>query len=170
MEQVALYFTKGHNYTEIAERLGIRRVDVVRYHQEWQKFLANMAKGNPDIRDRIMQILLEADQSFALVVKEAWATVEQADQANELANKNGAMKLVATVTKDRAKLALDAGVGQNQDLAEQLEETQRQHEVLTDILREVTGKCAHCKVEVRRRLSQISSQAEVIDVSSDMVD
>ena len=35
-------------------------------------------------------------------------------------------------------------------------------QILMGILREVTGKCNHCKVEVARRLSQVAGKAEPI--------
>jgi hypothetical protein len=52
-------------------------------------------------------------------------------------------------------------------MAAQFMETERKQEVLVGILKDVTSGCNHCKVEVAKRLSEITNRVqEVIVVSN----
>ena len=57
-----------------------------------------------------------------------------------------------------------AGLLEDNELADQLMETERKQEVLVGILKEVTSDCDHCKFEVAKRLSQVTGRLEAIDV------
>jgi len=48
-------------------------------------------------------------------------------------------------------------------LADELLETERKQEILMSILKEVTSDCSHCKVEVAKRLSEVTGKVEPID-------
>jgi cell division septum initiation protein DivIVA len=167
MHEVARLHMQGNNPTDIASLLGMKRTEVKRYINDWQLWLKQMAESNSDIKDRIFNLLFEIDQHYALVIKEAWDTVEQADTAGQLSNKTAALKLIAQVNKDRAGMFQAAGINNDTELAEQLARTEEQHEQIMQMLRDVTANCPNCKLEIRRRLAQINSEAEVIEIERD---
>jgi ribosomal protein S25 len=49
-------------------------------------------------------------------------------------------------------------------------ENERKQEMLVGILKEVTSSCNHCKVEVAKRLSQITGIVEPIIISEEAKD
>ena len=49
-----------------------------------------------------------------------------------------------------------AGLLENKEIAEELMEMENKQEVLVKILREVSGKCDTCKVEVTKRLADVA--------------
>lgn len=164
MHQVARLYMKGHDAGSISKQLSIRRIDAKRLIDEWHVWLRQLAKSNADIRDRVTDILFEVDQHYAMVIKETWDTVRQADEEGQLSNKTQALKLVASINKDRIGMFQQAGLNQDNELAAELEETQHQQEAIKAILKEVSGKCSNCKLEVAHRLAELNDQAEVIDV------
>jgi len=164
MHDVAKLHMKGFNPTEISRELDLKRTDVIKYIGDWQEWIRKMAESSQDVKDRVMDILFESDQHYALVIKESWDTVEEAKLNSELGNKTQALKLIAQITKDRVSMFQAAGLNQDTELAEQLQRTEHQQEVLKEILRDVTAHCENCKIEVRKRLSEISSEAEVIEI------
>ena len=62
------------------------------------------------------------------------------------------------------------GVLENNEMAAQILENERKQEMLVGILKEVTSTCSHCKIEVAKRLSQITGIVEPIIISQDVAD
>jgi hypothetical protein len=62
------------------------------------------------------------------------------------------------------------GVLENNEIASQIAETERKQEILVGILKEVTAGCPKCKLDVAKRLSQITGIVEsVVIEESDVV-
>jgi hypothetical protein len=57
-----------------------------------------------------------------------------------------------------------AGLLDNAELGNQIAETEAKQEILIGILRNVTSKCEHCRIEVATRLSRVTDQVEPIVV------
>jgi uncharacterized protein with PIN domain len=53
-----------------------------------------------------------------------------------------------------------AGLIENNEIADQIVETERKQEILVGILKEVIADCAHCRKEVSKRLSEVTGKAE----------
>jgi hypothetical protein len=99
-----------------------------------------------------------------MLIKEAWKTVEDADQAGQLNVKATALKLIADIEGKRIGMLQEVGLLDNAELAGQLAETERKQEILVGILKEVTASCPKCKMDVARRLSQITGIIESVVV------
>lgn len=155
---------QGFNATDIARELDIPRKDAKRYIDEWQGFLRETARSNLDIKDRVMSVLYEVDEHWRLVVKEAWKTVDQADQAGQIGNKTGALKLIASINKDRAQMFQQAGVNQDSELIEELNEAQRTHQILIGLLKEIRTEHPEIAELITARLASIQSEVEVIAI------
>jgi len=56
------------------------------------------------------------------------------------------------------------GVLENNEIASQIAETERKQEILVGILKEVTASCPKCKLDVAKRLSQITGIVESVVV------
>jgi uncharacterized protein with PIN domain len=56
----------------------------------------------------------------------------------------------------------EVGLLDNAELATQLAETERKQDILVKILKEVTASCPKCKMEVAKRLSQITGIVEPV--------
>jgi uncharacterized protein with PIN domain len=97
-----------------------------------------------------------------MLIKEAWKTVEDADTQGQLNVKAGALKLIADIETKRIAMLQSVGVLENTQIASQIAETERKQEVLVGILKEVTASCPKCKLEVAKRLSQITGIVEAV--------
>jgi hypothetical protein len=105
-----------------------------------------------------------ADQHYDMLIKEAWKTVEDADTQGQLSVKSGTLKLIADIENKRIAMLQSVGVLENNEMASQILETERKQEMLVGILKEVTSSCSHCKIEVAKRLSQITGIVEPITI------
>jgi hypothetical protein len=160
MNRVVEELLKGNTPTQIATLTGFQRKEVLEFIDEWK----TVVHSDSGIRDRAREAISGADQHYAMLIKEAWRTVEDADQAGQLAVKSGALKLIADIETKRIAMLQSVGVLENNEIAFQIVETERKQEVLVRILKEVTAPCPKCKMEVAKRLSQITGVIESVPV------
>lgn len=158
MNTVVEKLLQGHSATQIATLTGYNRKEVVELIDEWK----NIVHNDNTTRDRAKEAISGADQHYAMLIKEAWKTVEDADQAGQLSVKSGALKLIADIEAKRIGMLQSVGVLENNELASQVAEAERKQDVLVGILKEVTSSCPKCKMEVAKRLSQITGMVEPI--------
>ncbi len=64
-------------------------------------------------------------------------------------------------------LLIKMGVKNLAELATQLAETERKQDILVKILKEVTATCPKCKLEVAKRLSQITGIVEPVVIDTE---
>jgi hypothetical protein len=160
MNKVVEELLKGNNPTQIAALTGFKRVEVIEHIDEWKRVVRNDSTA----RDRAKEAVSGADQHYAMLIKEAWKTVEDADQAGQLNVKATALKLIADIEGKRIGMLQEVGLLDNAELAGQLAETEHKQDVLVKILKEVTATCPKCKMDVARRLSQITGIVESVVV------
>ena len=158
MNKVVEELLKGNSATQIATATGFSRKEVLEFIDEWKTVVHN----DSNIRDRAREAISGADQHYAMLIKEAWKTVEDADQSGQLSVKAGALKLIADIETKRIAMLQSVGVLENTQIASQIAETERKQEILVGILKETTASCPKCKMDVAKRLSQITGVVEAI--------
>lgn len=160
MNKVVSELLKGNSPTSIATITGMQRKEVVELIDEWKSVVHN----DTNIKDRAREAISGADQHYAMLIKEAWKTVEDADQAGQLNVKATALKLIADIEGKRIGMLQEVGLLDNAEMATQIAETEHKQEILVKILKEVTATCPKCKMEVAKRLSQITGVVEPIEI------
>jgi hypothetical protein len=160
MNKVVEELLRGNNPTQIATLTGFKRSEVVELIDQWK----NVVHNDTSARERAKEAISGADQHYAMLIKEAWKTVEDADLAGQLSVKSGALKLIADIEGKRIGMLQEVGLLDNAELAGQMAEAERKQEVLVKILKEVTASCPKCKIEVAKRLSQITGIVEPIEI------
>jgi len=163
MNKVVEELLKGNSPTQIASLTGFKRAEVLEHIEEWKQVVRNDSGS----RDRAKEAISGADQHYAMLIKEAWKTVEDADQAGQLNVKSTALKLIADIEGKRIGMLQEVGLLDNQEIASQVAETERKQEILVKILKEVTASCPKCKIEVAKRLSQITGIVEPVLISEE---
>lgn len=154
-------FLKGNvSPTSIAKTLSMPRLEVIEALNEWRAIVAN----NSTVHERAREALAAADQHYAMLIKEAWRTIDDADQAGDLRTKATAIKLVSDIEGKRIEMLQKAGLLENNEMASMIAETEQKQEVLAGILRDVVADCDKCRLEVKKRLADYSGKAEVIHV------
>ena len=155
MNVVVSELLKGSNPTQIAAITGFKRAEVVELIDEWKSVVHNDTAA----RDRAKEAISGADRHYAMLIKEAWKTVEDADQAGQLNVKATALKLIADIEGKRIGMLQEIA-----ELATQIADTERKQDILVKILKEVTASCPKCKMDVAKRLSQITGIVEPIEI------
>lgn len=165
MNKVVEELLKGNSPTQIASITGFKRADVVGYIDEWKQ----VVRSDSGARERAKEAVSGADQHYAMLIKEAWKTVEDADIQGQLNVKATALKLIADIEGKRIGMLQEVGLLDNAELATQLAETEHKQDILVKILKEVTATCPKCKLEVAKRLSQITGVVEPVVLEAEQV-
>jgi uncharacterized protein with PIN domain len=166
MNKVVQELLKGNSATQIATITGLPRKEVLGFIDEWKSVVHN----DTNMRERAREAISGADQHYDMLIKEAWKTSEDADTQGQLSVKAGALKLIADIETKRIAMLQSVGVLENNELAQQVAETEHKQEILVGILKEVTASCPKCKIEVAKRLSQITGIVEAVVIQdSDVV-
>lgn len=154
---------KGSNPTQIAAITGYKRADVIEYIDEWKSIVRN----DHTARDRAKEAVAGADQHYAMLINEAWKTAEAAEAQGQFNVKATALKLIADIESKRIGMLQQVGLLDNAEIATQVAEAERKQEVLVKILKEVTSTCPKCKLEVAKRLSQITGVIEAVVIEEE---
>lgn len=163
MNKVVEELLRGNTPSQIATLTGFKRAEVLEYIEEWKQ----VVRSDSGARDRAKEAISGADQHYAMLIKEAWKTVEDADQAGQLNVKATALKLIADIEGKRIGMLQEVGLLDNAELATQIAETERKQDILVKILKEVTASCPKCKMEVAKRLSQITGIVEPVVIDAE---
>lgn len=163
VNEVAAEYLKGSNESQISATLGIPRARVSSLLNEWK----SMASNSAAVRGRAREALAGADQHYSSLIKLAYEVIDEATQTQNLNSKTNGIKLVVDIEAKRIDMLQKAGLLENKELADQLIETERKQEAIMKILKEVSGNCPHCKVEVLRRLSALNNEEAVVIYESD---
>jgi hypothetical protein len=165
MNTVVSELLKGNNPTQIAAITGFKRAEVVELVDEWK----SVAHNDTAARERAKEAISGADRHYAMLIKEAWKTVEDADTQGQLNVKATALKLIADIEGKRIGMLQEVGLLDNAELATQIADTERKQDILVKILKEVTATCPKCKMEVAKRLSQITGIVEPVIIDAEVL-
>lgn len=157
INKVVEVFLKGTtNPTQIARETGFKRAEVQEYLNEWR----SVVHSDKLIQNRAREALAGADNHYSMLIAEAWKIVEEANQTQALSQKTAALKLISDIQQKQIDMLQKAGLIENNEIADQIIETERKQEILVGILKDVISDCQHCRKEVSERLSQVTGKAE----------
>lgn len=168
MNKVVEQKLTGANLTQIARNLGLTRVQVNEYYDMWK----TIASDSGNMKARAREALSASDMHYDKLIKELYTVIDEANdwQAGEgtdskmLSIKTAAISKIADLEATRVKMLKDAGLLDDQELAQQILETERKQEVLVRILKEVTYHCDNCSKKVAERLREVTNEAVAVRV------
>ena len=163
VNRVASEYVKGSTEIQISKSLDMPRTRVVKLLDEWRGMIAN----NDAIRARAREALATADQHYNRLIQKAYEVIDSAESQGDLGEKRQSLKLILDIENKRIEMLQKAGLLENKEIAEELMEMENKQQILVKILREVSGKCDTCKVEVSKRLADVARPEEVITVNVD---
>jgi hypothetical protein len=165
-EEVGKLFLKGKNVTQISRELDLPVKIVNSALSDFRELLKRNAETVVDIKDRLMDILFESDEAFRMVIDEAWNTVSQADINAQYSTKVQALKLVESATKNRAEMLQKAGMSQDTEIIEHINEVEEKQALLIQLLKDIRDEYPEVAEMIATRLSRIQTEVEVISIES----
>jgi hypothetical protein len=156
---VATEYLKGSDASQISKQLDLPRQKVLALLNDWR----TMASNNQAIHARAKEAVAGADQHFSGLIKKAYEVIDVADQNANLGAKTQAIKLIADIESKRLEMLQKAGLLDNKEIAEQIIEMERKHDVLIKILKDIASEYPSVRQQIMERLSQIQNEVIIID-------
>lgn len=155
---------KGYSPADISAELGIKRRDVTAALRDWRDMLRRETMTSLDIKDKVMDILAETEESLRYTRKQALDTAQQADDSGQYGTKVQALKLYRDVSKDINEIFEKAGIGQDAEIIEEMNRQQRAQEQLIDLLKEIKQKHPEVNELISRRLNKILNEGAEVEI------
>lgn len=162
VNRAASEYLKGKTPAEVGKELNISPAKASSLISEWK----SMAANSDAVRARAREALSGADMHYNNLIAEAYNLAQEARDSNysEGMSDNQALRLRADVIKmvadleaKRISMLQQAGLLENQELADQLLEQEKKQAIITKIIMEVVGKCPVCKPKVLQRMSGLDA-------------
>lgn len=161
MQQVVELFVQNVNPTEIARRVGIRRVDVLNHIDEWK----NTAAGMDVMKERVETLIASMDEHYSRLIRKAYEIIDEVDQPAEnrketmtrsqmLSQKKAALDLIAKLEKDRIDILQKSGLLEMDHLGDELAAMEEQKAMILSIFEEDDVLCSSCKPKVMGKLAE----------------
>jgi len=160
VHEVIKYHLEGRNATWIAKNTGVARKDVLNYVEQFK----SVAKDDDLLRARAQEVVHEFDGQHNRIISELWDVVEEATDKNDLKTRATALKSLSDISAKRVEVLQKSGLLSDAALGDEMAEIEEKQEKLVAILREVTAHCNKCKVEVARRLADVTGKVEPITI------
>ena len=159
VNKVATEYLKGLDSSEISRQLDMPRPKVMALLNDWRAMISN----NQAINLRAKEALAGADQHYSSLIKKAYEIIDVADTNSNLGAKTQAIKLIADIETKRLEMLQKAGLLDNKEIAEQIIEMERKHEVLIGLLKEIASEHPEIRIKIMERLSSIQTEVIVVD-------
>jgi hypothetical protein len=163
MNSVVEELLKGKTPPQIARHLDLKPSMVKGYVDRWHE----LAKNNPHIQGRAKEALVGADKHFSMIIKEFWDIAK--DPSASTREKTTALKGAADTEKNRIQLLQNAGLLDNQEMAEKILDTERKAEAIVELLKDVASHCPDCKAKITHGLSVISGKPVGVVVEAEVI-
>lgn len=157
---------QGRNETQISKELNIPRKVVVAHLEEWREVI----KHDDSVRDMAKQHLYGMSVHYQQLIQKLYEVIAETDDAlqtssnpaNLLAQKTSAIKQIADLEEKRIKLEREAGLLEDNALADEILENERKQELLVGFLANVSAHCSNCSTELKKFMSEFKGEtAEV---------
>ena len=122
-----------------------------------------MASNNQAIHARAKEALAGADQHYSSLIRKTYEVIDAADSTANLTAKTTAIKLIADIESKRLEMLQKAGLLDNKEIAEQIIEMERKHDILIKILKDIASSHPEIREEIVKKLSEIQTEVIVID-------
>lgn len=153
MNQVVEMYIQNVNPTKIAKEVGIRRVDVLNYIEEWK----HSAVGSEAMKDRVDELISTMDEHYSMLIQKAYEIIDEVDELKKsdketmtrsqmLSQKKGALDLIAKLEKDRIDILQKSGLLEAADVGDQLAEMEAEMDNVMALLENHLCDICHPKI------------------------
>jgi hypothetical protein len=163
---VGKHYMKGMEPREIGVRMNLSTREVNRYIKDYKELQSRAVKESGTLSQQMYSILSEVDDNWRRVTKEAWEVADEASLESDHKSRLSALSLIERIQKNRAGVFGDAAKNEDADLLRQLEESERNVELVKQALRNIADNHPELKRELYEQLAALQKESPVIEVEA----
>ena len=166
MEDVANRIMTGKSELAVARSLGIKRVEVLAYLEEWNQLLRQT-----DASDLAMDYVNRMVKHYDRLIEESYQLLDDLKELSfnhqVAAQIDKVLNSISNYEKARVDVLQKTGILDGSDIGEELVQMEEQQKALIAILR--NDLCKECQKVVARKLSSITGEVEAVQVHEEFV-
>lgn len=165
MDEVAKRVMQGRTELSIARELGIKRVEVIKYHDLWKQRLQEDHEATDAARDHLNKMVKHYDTLIFESYRVLNNLKDMSFDEKVAAQMNTTLKNISEYEAKRVDQLQKAGLLDGAEMGDQLAEMEEKQAVLVDILR--NDLCPECRTTVMRKLQKVTQIVEATVVYED---
>lgn len=162
LNEVVQEYLKGQNAAQISRITGMPAGAVQVLLDEFKQFASN----HQVMQQHAKEVVVKVDMHYDKLLERTYTVLDEAESQGTRRERLDAIKLLKDIENTRFQMMQSAGLLKQDEIMEKLLAEERKVELLTAILREEVLSCPRCSLRVADRLSEVTDQAEVIDLGN----
>ena len=160
MNDIVSLYIKGESVPKIMKKMGLRRVDVLEYLDEYKQIAIN----DPEVRARASETLHNFDMHTGEIIAELWGIVKTTLDDKV---KAGALKSLADIDKARVETLQKAGLYDDAALGDEMAKVQEQAEQIKQLLKQVVEQYPETRALILHGINKIFDQNEGVTIKDE---
>lgn len=155
-QQVVSMWASGKTITQIMTSTGLKKRQV----EDILAIYKQYAMQDKVLRELSRETVLRTRQHYDDLISKVYDAVEVADDSGDYKAKMTGLKMIADIEKQRVDFMQKAGMLADNELGDQLVESERKQQVIIDILRDISKQYPKIGLEIQARLKEVTGVLE----------
>lgn len=154
-EVVSLY-ARAYKIVDIVKKTQLSKTVVEQMLAEYREY----ALQDRSIREKAREAILTTREHYDDIIRQMYDAVEQADLNDDYKARMSGLKAIGDLENQRISFMQKAGMLVENEIGEQIAETERKQKILIDILKTIARKHPAVGAEIQSMLSEVTGQVE----------
>jgi hypothetical protein len=163
-QKIVSMWASGKTIPEIVNTIGLKKRQVEDVLSVYKQY----AMQDKVLREMSRETVLRTRQHYDDIINKLYDAVSVANDSGDYKAEMTGLKMVADIEKQRVDFMQKAGMLADNEIGDQLIESERKQQVIIDILRDISKEYPKIGLEIQTRLREVTGVLE--GVHSERVD
>lgn len=154
--KVVSLYARTKTISQIMNETGLKKQEVELILVDYRKY----AMQDKVLREMSRETVLKTRQHYDDLIGQMYEAIDLADNEGDYNAKMKGIKAIADIEKQRVDFMQKAGMLADNEIGDQLVESERKQQIIIDILRELSKKYPKIGLEFQERLREVTGVVE----------
>lgn len=155
-DKVVSLYARATPISQIMKLTGLKKTEVEFILIEYRKY----AMQDKVLREMSRETVLKTRQHYDDLIVQLYEVIDLADSEGDYKTKMQAVTAIANIEKQRVDFMQKAGMLADNEIGDQLVESERKQQIIIDIIRELSRKYPKIGLEFQERLKEVTGVIE----------
>lgn len=151
-DKVVTLYARGLKITEIIRETGLNKTQIDRMLADYKEF----ALQDRVLREQARETLVKTREHYDDIISEMYKAILDADLNGDYKAKMTGLSSIANIEKQRVDFMQKAGMLLDNELGQQIVDTEKKHEILIGILKDISKRYPKIGLEISAELSKVT--------------
>ena len=155
-DKVVSLYARATPISQIMKQTGLKKAEVEFILIEYRKYTMQ----DKVLREMSRETVLKTRQHYDDLIAQLYEVIDLADSEGDYKTKMQAITAIANIEKQRVDFMQKAGMLADNEIGDQLVESERKQQIIIDIIRELSKKYPKIGLEFQERLKEVTGVVE----------